>query len=826
MNIRYRGDPRQPRDAEGEAEPRPQQHQQQHQHQHQQPQQPNYGELHQHQPQPQARLSSAHEPSQSRLSAYEPQQARVPSIYEPPPQTRVPSGGYHGGGGHGLRPMDSRFSLNEQFAATRREYEFGEDDVVSVFDRLTLSDIEWREPSIWAPSGEGLSTDDVRKAYWKWCGLLCPENHDPSARESAWKYFLRVQMAFETLLDPQQRAAYDFALRSGYDPGSEGFALLLADALERQAARAARVQTGSDLGIRVDASALVKRLRGEPVKGGTGLRPLDFTLGHHLTVAVPGLGNLVKSGLRTVQGQILAAPEPASEKGETPTITFDSASLDSAREAPVFIVPAPSLTVSGSVFGVAEDMAQMPMSLLSDRYQPLLPLAIPRQRLIRLVESRLLPLVTARLRQDVHRTTSDAQTILSSTSIELESDVLPRAALTVRAAHSAAFHGRPTTRIAGSGTAFARVDSGDWALATEDTCKFFSEFSRVSRRFFYAEFPVRVPASVELGYTTTPCARGPALDVSAHAPASVSSVAVAANHNGDVPAGEGGMRGLDDELDAVGSGSWAASLAATADSLGAYLRYGRDVANVATLLPWKRTSPGPGSTDPRPARFEAELCANTLLDRYLAVRHLFPVGRCSRLGLELGLSSHGLHLSLYWSRLRHRLSLPFFLLSPRSLPHPARRLLLCCAAAPFLLVGCLRLLAAATTAAARGKNPADDGNRRKKNRVMAAKRAARRAEADDLTFLLHRALHSRANAAPAASSDASSPLTIVSAKYGAADAGWAGEDVADVTVALAALAREPGGPIVIPARLRISRLPGFWDPAPGRDKVLRVSSVE
>ena len=75
-------------------------------------------------------------------------------------------------------------------------------------------------------------------------------------------------------------------------------------------------------------------------------------------------------------------------------------------------------------------------------------------------------------------------------------------------------------------------------------------------------------------------------------------------------------------------------------------------------------------------------------------------------------------------------------------------------------------------------------------------------------------------------------LVIISARYGIpSDDGLLvpGDDVADVTIAIAALVNEPtyanGPALVIPQGVRKSRLPGFWDPAPGQEKVLRVEYV-
>lgn len=72
-------------------------------------------------------------------------------------------------------------------------------------------------------------------------------------------------------------------------------------------------------------------------------------------------------------------------------------------------------------------------------------------------------------------------------------------------------------------------------------------------------------------------------------------------------------------------------------------------------------------------------------------------------------------------------------------------------------------------------------------------------------------------------------LVILSAKLGVPDEEGSlatGEQVADVTIALAALlnnsADTPGQTLHIPHGVRKTRLIGFWDPAPNLDKVLRV----
>ena len=98
----------------------------------------------------------------------------------------------------------------------------------------------------------------------------------------------------------------------------------------------------------------------------------------------------------------------------------------------------------------------------------------------------------------------------------------------------------------------------------------------------------------------------------------------------------------------------------------------------------------------------------------------------------------------------------------------------------------------------------------------------RRYEADNLTVLLAQPVEARQKRQMAVGG-----LVILSAKFGIPDeqGAWAGAKVADVTIALAALIDDvtDGGRLVIPKGVRKSRVPGFWDPAPGQEKTLHVA---
>ncbi|KAK2005809.1 DnaJ domain-containing protein [Colletotrichum eremochloae] len=712
---------------------------------------------------------------------------------------------------HSLHSVSSRFSLNEQFAATRQEYEFGDDDASSIIDRMTLASDLGDDSTVAANTGaadpdapdgaEGdyydllclpkdpsLTPDQIRRAYHRLVLYLHKDGLPGNLHGIAQPYFDQVQRGFETLIDPHRRALYD-ATQLRDTMGAPGvpldedyryaYDLSLKEQLRQRAADV--VQTSSDLGIRFDASKAIRE--------GSAVAPLDFTLSHSVTVGLPLLGRMVeRTALATSQ-------RAASSSKRVPSIALnegEQAGVDHPRE-PMMYLPPPQITLTGSVYGIVEEIYRVPLPLLVDRYQPLLPLTIPRKRIMQLAEQRPCPLISLKFRQDIiHRTAEDR---IVKTAVEVESEVLPESSLTARVSHpihlsndpnpilleGSMRSGRPWTatpprvgvgihRWMGAGTAYAIADSGDWSVWPGETIKFFTDFSQVSKNQLLTEFPMKTSASFEVGYTTSP-ERMPST-----------------GHE-DSPRGECGIRGMDYENSDGSDGSWTVSASLTADTVAGYLRYGRD-------LPL----PGPG-----PARLELELCSNTLLDRYVAVRNLWTIGRFSKLGLELGVSPHSMHLSLYWSRLSQRLSIPV-LLSPRDAGHNPS-LLFYASVAPLVAFAARHFLWRKPKRA----RPAEVD--------LQAYVARKRAAADDVASLLAGAVEARQRVERQRGG-----LVVLSAKFGVKDEGgsgdWAAEEVADVTLAAAALVED--GRLRIPAGVRKGSLLGFWDPAPLRRKALHV----
>lgn len=335
-----------------------------------------------------------------------------------------------------------------------------------------------------------------------------------------------------------------------------------------------------------------------------------------------------------------------------------------------------------------------------------------------------------------------------------------------------------------------------------------------------------------------------------------------------------GLRRLHDEVDLLeddkgrNGGSWTVSGAVTPSGVAGYLRYGKDLffsfphaSEEGQGQTQNPSRPQKSWTERLGFRLEAELTAQKTKNlapwgrsetSHLAVRALKKIGRASRVGLELGVSgaSNSAVLSLYFSRrtsgsdssktgAHRRLVVPVLLLrdnpgssTTTTSSHYSTFFLCCTALLPALCLAALdRALA-----------PPHPENKSDKHTTTTspshhARQAARRAEADALVALLanpvlHRQRLRRERGG----------LAILSAKFGALEdpasaaspaPRWTAlDEVADVTVAVAALVDEDEagggsgmGSLRIPRGLRKSRVLGFWDPRPGRTKWLVVRYV-
>ncbi|KFY84411.1 hypothetical protein V500_09328 [Pseudogymnoascus sp. VKM F-4518 (FW-2643)] len=142
-----------------------------------------------------------------------------------------------------LRPMNSRYSLNEQFASSRQEFQFGDEDedesdsteptpdnppaptataVPEEDSSQDISDAEIRQ-LLQANKDEfvdhytllGLSRDppptatQVRAAYHRLSLAFHPDKQPHHLKDSAERHFARLRLAYETLAEPRKRVIYD-----------------------------------------------------------------------------------------------------------------------------------------------------------------------------------------------------------------------------------------------------------------------------------------------------------------------------------------------------------------------------------------------------------------------------------------------------------------------------------------------------------------------------------------------------------------------------------------------------------------------------------------
>ncbi|KAK4454782.1 hypothetical protein QBC34DRAFT_289498 [Podospora aff. communis PSN243] len=691
------------------------------------------------------------------------------------------SGSLRGGyaASHRLRPAASRFSLRDQFATTRREIEFGFDDSSTVASEAIWGDND--DPVIVSqdaasaaiyrnyyellclPRDPALPAEQVQKQFQRVVHVLAVDNQ-PARFQSTASYNLGLaQAAFETLIDPCRRAGYDLSVESECDSDEAEFAAegqlsnpeAFDKALQEQFLLLTQggIRSTTDLGLRLEAGPpSLRRPRHR-------LSMLDFALKHkHLRFSEP------------------------------------------------------TVTVTGAAHGLLDEPYRLAPILLG-RYQPPGPSVHGRRRLEQLLVSRFLPVLNLTVRQEVFWRDPYEQADLKGSShrhppdsvVEHEVELLPHPSTTFRFGHSIDVQGEdplnvevslhkgvshrtplpPSLGIAlsqkrGQGTAFVVVDAGDWQLFPSNECRNLSRFSKITGGLPQLADPFRHAPTFEAGYSFGTESMG----VLSERPFTKSA--------------ERGVLGVDHDMDGVTkTGPWTISAGVASGIAASYLRYALD------LFPGRKKIG---------IRAEVELASSTQRDFFLAFRALKRIGRFSKAGLEVGLSPNNIHLSLYWSRLGQRISLPFMVSRRSSL---GTKFLFWATVVPYAAFAAVELAYwRMKLANAKSDNTAKDAAPSSKLKEDLQRYIARkRAEADELTVVLATGVEPRQN-----KERQNGGLVILSAKYGAKDA--PPDEIADVTIAVAALV--DGGKLVIPAGTRKSRLLGFWDPGPMSTKVLRV----
>ena len=746
--------------------------------------------------------------------------------------------------------------MNEQFAATRRDYEFGDDDASSTWERVTARSHYTKDgvdaPSILVTNAEDLThsdaatlsllnfgdfydilcvphdspTESILRVYLRIYPLVDPERQPPHLRQVAEAYSKIIWGAFETLLDPCQRAHCDLIDGNVTDDPEYNGAVL-----DPRLATCHGELSTSELGASFDFRETVKP---KPFLLGSNkpiLELIDFEIGHTVSI------NLSEPN-----------QDAFHRKQRSKHFTTSGGALRDKECLPTSMTRrlyGTILTLQTSFYGfLLESLPKL--HLFSGKSS--FPRTVTRDRIVSLQDGRIRPQVAVSLqhvipgRSSYHNATGTLQaptlenrSIEEGTLVEIGSKILPDPIGFVSVSKSIFLpfdHSRSLLRLESEqilrervlprlaatlerpvkgGRMLVYIASGDhWRKNASEWWGFLRLFAGVNRT--YPEFAVGLGGDVPRMFLSA--LRRPRVEISYKNGSAFRSHG-SCIENERINQGIGALDGASNTK----KGFWTVTAAAEPQYYSISTKYARDVECSALDLhqPLSISSKIQNKlvTDTsipvrRPLRMEAEIGRDSFSAGYLALRCLKRVGRFSKVGFEIGLDTKFLFLSLYWSRLGRRINIPFFLCSGSSL-----RLctLLMTTVIPFTGLAIWELW------------DRHQGRKRHQQRLAAQRDhqyiQKRRAEADTLTTLMAPVVQNRQKTESAANG-----LVILSAKYGvkARDAGeataWGAAEVADVTVAVAALVDH--GHLFIPSGVQKSRLLGFWDPEPTEEKVLHV----
>ncbi|KAK1837204.1 hypothetical protein QBC39DRAFT_295202 [Podospora conica] len=709
-----------------------------------------------------------------------------PSAYDDSASIR---GSHYTPSAHRLRPQNSRFSLRDGFATTAKEFEFGFDDASTI-----ASETLWEDNPDGTGAPEPVPSGGVVPVYRDYYELLCLPKDPSLTAEEVQKQFRRLvqvlsierqphrlqtaaafnlalaQSAMETLAEPCRRIGYDLSLEREH--GWEDADISAENELDQVTGeeayeRALREQylLLSQGGVRSTTDLGLRLEAGSTLHSRRRLRErrlgmnmLDVSMRHSITAPVPGLREPIE---------------------KTAVYLLDEAEKKWPKLKPKHLRFAdPTVTLIGGAHALLDEPFRL-APVLIDSYQPPGPSVHGRRRINQLLATSFLPALSYTIRQEINWRNPPTEDSLSSTQkplpdtvIEQEIQLLPHALATLRLGHTIPIpNHQPPLHLELSfqkGPLQANRYTPSLGLALARTTGPGTAFALLdSGDWSSLPSPFRHTPTVEAGYTfgTTP------LGVQASRPFTRSADLLPPTHT---------------------TNPWTVSFGATPYIAATYLRYAPPLSkNIRTELEISRTTA-------------------TCTDFYLALRALKRVGRFTALGLELGLTPANVYLSLSWARLNQRFSLPVLVAQPATM---SSGFMFWATAGAFAAFSAFEVGYKGLIKPRYFPDPPAAASEKPSKETLHRHIARRRAEADEMTVLLAAGVEPRQER-----EKKNGGLVILSAKYGVRNA--SPDEVADVTIAVAALVDEEG--LVIPEGVKKGRLVGFWDPAPGVKKVLKV----
>jgi DnaJ family protein C protein 11 len=374
-----------------------------------------------------------------------------------------------------LRSVGSRFSLSDQFAATRREYEFGFDDGASFitndaeaetdqddtltgagsFDGVVVnapashrsvgnevrqSQLERIRRSHYEllslPPGDEVSERDICRAYFRLCEVLRSDVIPAQHQDVAERYLAQVQAAFETLISKRSRDDYDESLpgdeleNSILLSGEEGEDDVNGDTRQPRRTDAQLVQIlrrqqereSTEARLHLDAQSIATlKNRRLPRRHAS---PATFCLAQNSVASFPAISQLLQPRLRQIRKALSGTTPPTS-------VNFDKNELYCAI---------PTVTLTSSIFAMSEMDSYLPPITVPGRQPNLTPDALPKDRQLRWSSLYYALNLNFKLRQELFiREAGLSEAALKRTLpdavLEIETDAINAASLTARASH-------------------------------------------------------------------------------------------------------------------------------------------------------------------------------------------------------------------------------------------------------------------------------------------------------------------------------------------------------------------------------------------------------